>query len=301
MQKGIIFDIQKYAVHDGPGIRTAVFLKGCPLRCWWCHNPEGQESGFELIYRKTRCIGCGTCTLECPREALSLTHRGIIIEREKCVVCSRCAKTCPSEALSIVGREVGIEEVMKEIEKDRVFYDESNGGVTFSGGEPLLQPKFLETLLDKCKDGDIRTAVNTCGFASQEILDRIGDRVDMFLYDIKIMNDDKHKKYTGASNKTILGNLKRLARDGSNIIINFPIIPNINDDEENITETAKFIRSLRTVTQVNLLPYHMSAIEKYKNLNKTYKLIKTLPPTYKKLKQIRQEMEAHGLRVKVGG
>jgi pyruvate formate lyase activating enzyme len=297
----MIFDIQKYAIHDGPGIRTTVFFKGCPLRCWWCHNPEGQESGFELIYRRTRCIDCGACTLECPQQALSLTNRGISIRRGKCVACSRCSKTCPSDALSVVGREISIEEVMKEIEKDRIFYDESKGGVTFSGGEPLLQPKFLETLLGKCKDVGIHTAINTCGFASQHVFDRISNKVDLFLYDIKVMNNEKHRKYTGASNKTILENLKRLARNGSNVTVRFPIIPSINDDEENVVETAKFVSSLYTVAQINLLPYHAAAIEKYKNLDRTYKLSEVSPPSDQKMKWIKEEMEAYRLHARVGG
>jgi pyruvate formate lyase activating enzyme len=301
LKKGMVFDVEKYAIHDGPGIRTSVFFKGCPLRCRWCHNPEGQSSKLELIHRKSRCIDCGECVKNCSREALSLVGQHISVDRGKCVLCGKCSQVCPSDALSIVGKEMDAEEVMKEIEKDMIFYDESEGGVTFSGGEPLLQPDFLNSLLDKCKERGIHTTVDTCGFASYDIIDRIRGKVDLFLYDIKIMDDAKHRKYTRVSNKLILGNLKKLAQNGSSLVISFPIIPGINDDGENVTRTARFIRSLPSIEQVNLLPYHRAAIEKYKNLGKPYRLGKLLPPSNQKIESIREEMEAFGLRVRIGG
>lgn len=301
MKNGVIFDIRKYSIHDGPGIRTTVFFKGCPLRCWWCHNPEGQDVEPELVYRKSRCIGCDECSKSCQREAISLVAQSISVNREKCVPCNNCCRVCPSDALSIAGKQMSVKEILEEIEKDRTFYEESRGGVTFSGGEPLMQPDFLNALLKECKERAIHTAVNTCGFAQYEIIDRIRDKVDLFLYDIKTMDNRKHRKYTGASNEQILKNLKKLAESGSSIVISFPIIPGINDDDKNVTRTAKFISSLPNIQQVNLLPYHRAGIEKYKNLGKPYKLDKIQPPSNQRVKSVKEKMEAFGIRVGIGG
>ena len=208
---------------------------------------------------------------------------------------------CPSDALSIAGKQMTVKEILEEIEKDRTFYEESRGGVTFSGGEPLMQPDFLNALLKECKERAIHTAVNTCGFAQYEIIDRIRDKLDLFLYDIKTMDNRKHRKYTGASNEQILKNLKKLAESGSSIVISFPIIPGINDDDKNVTRTAKFISSLPNIQQVNLLPYHRAGIEKYKNLGKPYKLDKIQPPSNQRVKSVKEKMEAFGIRVGIGG
>jgi len=301
MKNGVIFDIRRYAIHDGPGIRTTVFLKGCPLRCWWCHNPEGQDIKPELVYRKNRCTGCGECLTSCQREALSLMAKSVSVDREKCVPCDNCSHVCPSDALAIAGKQVSVKEVLEEIEKDRTFYEESGGGVTFSGGEPLLQPDFLNALLHECKERAIHTVVDTCGFVQYEIIERMRDKVDLFLYDIKTMDNRKHKKYTGASNEQILKNLKALAEKGSSIVISFPIIPSINDDDENVTRTAKFISSLFNIQQVNLLPYHRAGIEKYKSLGKSYKLDKIQPPSSQRINFVKEKMEAFGMKVGVGG
>jgi len=301
MKNGVIFDIRKYAIHDGPGIRTTVFFKGCPLRCWWCHNPEGQDIEPELVYRESRCIGCGECSRSCQREAISLVAQSISVNRENCVLCGSCCRVCPSDALSIAGKQMSVKEILEEIEKDRVFYEESGGGVTFSGGEPLLQPDFLDALLNECKERAIHTTVDTCGFARYEIIDKMRDKVDLFLYDVKTMDSRKHRKYTGASNGQILRNLEKLAEGGSSIVISFPIIPSINDDDENVTRTAEFISSLPNILQVNLLPYHRAGIEKYKNLGKPYKLTKIQPPSNQRMKSVKERMEAFGLRVGVGG
>jgi pyruvate formate lyase activating enzyme len=208
---------------------------------------------------------------------------------------------CPSDALSIAGKQMSVKEILEEIEKDRTFYEESRGGVTFSGGEPLMQPDFLNALLNECKERAIHTAVNTCGFAQYEIIDRMRDKVDLFLYDIKTMDNRKHRKYTGASNEQILKNLKKLAESGSSIVISFPIIPGINDDDKNVTRTAEFISSLPNIQQVNLLPYHRAGIEKYKNLGKPYKLDKIQPPSNQRVKSVKEKMEAFGIRVGIGG
>lgn len=300
MKHGLIFDVKKYAIHDGPGIRTTVFFKGCPLHCWWCHNPEGQNPKPELVYRKSRCTICGECTEECPRQAIALQTSHIAINRNKCVTCIACSRACPSDALSIVGREANVTEIMEEIGRDRVFYDESEGGVTFSGGEPLMQPEFLNALLTECRERGIHTTIDTCGHAPAETIRQISGKADLFLYDLKTMDAKKHAKFTGASNMKILGNLTELAQHNS-IVISFPIMPGINDDDKNITETARLASSLPNIIQVNLLPYHRAGIDKYKSLGKLYRLNRIQPPSDKKVKAIKEKMEAHGLKIGIGG
>jgi len=300
IKRGTIFDIKKFAIDDGPGIRTTIFFKGCLLRCWWCHNPEGQLPAPELMYRQARCDSCGECVGICPEEAISCALKRISVNRDRCHLCRECCQVCPTGALAIVGRQMSPDEVLGEIDKDSIFYDESKGGVTVSGGEPLLQIDFLDALLKECKDRGIRTAVDTCGYASHDAIDKIIDEVDLFLYDIKTMDEKKHMKYTGVSNKLILENLKRLAEHGSSIQIRFPIIPGINDGKENVTAAAEFIASCR-IKNISLLPYHRAGIEKYKGLNRTYKLKKIQSPSDRDLHLIEEEFEIFGLKVKIGG
>lgn len=300
IQKGFVFDVKKCSVDDGPGIRTTVFLKGCPLRCWWCHNPESQSSKPELMYKLKRCIACGECIKNCPRGAISKIGQHVSIDRKLCSLCGKCARACPSEALVVVGRTVKADEILQEIDKDTLFYDESGGGVTFSGGEPLMQPTFLEALLKGCKKRNIRTALDTCGYASRETMERVEDKVDLFLYDIKTMDDRTHKKYTGVSNKLIIRNFKRLAEDGNSISVRFPVIPGINDNAKNVRKTAEFALS-QGVKQVSLLPYHRAGIEKYRSLDRTYKLENLQSPSDRKLQLIKEKLITLGLDVKMGG
>jgi pyruvate formate lyase activating enzyme len=300
IKRGVIFDIKKFAIDDGPGIRTTIFFKGCLLRCWWCHNPEGQLSTPELMYRRTRCDGCAECVPVCSEEAILCPLKRVSINRDRCNLCGKCCQVCPTGALAITGKQVSSKEVLREIDKDSIFYDESQGGVTASGGEPLLQLDFLRVLLKECKDRNIRTAVESCGYASRDAIDKISDKVDLFLYDIKTMDEKKHMKYTGVSNRPILENLRRLAENGSNIQIRFPIIPGINDDKENVTETAEFAASCR-IQNISLLPYHRAGIEKYKSLSRAYKLKKVQTPSERDLNLIKEELETFGLKVKIGG
>lgn len=299
-KKGIVFDIKKYATDDGPGIRTTIFFKGCPLRCWWCHNPEGQEQKPELMYKRKRCIRCGECVNICPRGAIALGPKQVSINRKLCDVCGRCSKECPTGALTIIGKEMSLVEVSKEIEKDMIFYKESGGGITVSGGEPLFQVDFLNAVLEDCREKDISTAVDTSGYALPSALEKIGDKVDLFLFDVKVMDDKTHKKYTGVSNKLILANLKRLVENGSDILIRLPIIPGINDGGDNVSKTAQFALSMG-IENLSLLPYHRAGIEKYKSLNRPYKLMKTQAPSDQNLRLIKERFETFGLKVKIGG
>ncbi len=302
MVKGLIFDIKRYAIHDGPGIRTTVFFKGCPLRCPWCHNPEGQESAPEIMVKSARCAkDCQECISHCPQNAISKDGGVILVDPSKCDFCAKCRKVCVYEAIDIIGREVYVQDVVAEMEKDRIFFDESGGGISLSGGEPLMQPEFLETLLKEFKKKKIRTTVDTCGYAPFEDLDRIRESVDLFLYDIKIMDDRKHKEHTGMSNQLIIENLKKLSKKGANIAIRIPIIPGINDDEENIQSITKFLLSLNNIKRINLLPFHRGGIEKYKRLGKKIKARTIQPPSSEKIEKVKKMLEDSGFLVRTGG
>ncbi|MEA1994369.1 MAG: glycyl-radical enzyme activating protein [Euryarchaeota archaeon] len=299
MCPGMIFDIKKFAVHDGPGIRTTVFFKGCPLSCWWCHNPEGISSSNEIFYHGIKCINCGKCIQICPEEAVIEENDGISILRKKCTSCGLCGEVCPSGALQVVGRKVTVEEIMKEIRGSVIYYDSSNGGVTFSGGEPLMQPTFLKTLLKRCKEEEIHTTLDTAGYASPEAFNSITDDVDLFLYDLKLLNSEQHLKYTGVSNKPIIKNLKRLIEKNSDLIIRFPVIPTITDTEKNIEQLVELVSSLR-IHRIDLLPFH-DIREKYERLGKEYRMESTQSPSNETLKKIREKLESNGIKVKIGG
>jgi len=298
---GLIFDIRKYSVHDGPGIRTTVFFKGCPLHCLWCHNPEGQSMTPELMVRTGRCLkDCSECLLACEETALIKVADLPVLDKSRCTACGKCAEACPTLAVEVVGRRMDISEVMAAIDKDKIFMDESGGGVTFSGGEPLAHPDFLSELLSQCKRKGIHTAVDTCGFAPAEALDKIVDQVDLFLYDLKLMDEERHKKYTGQSSAIILENLSRLAHKEKKIIIRLPLVSGVNDDEANLSEMAGFLRSLKTVTEISLLPFHRMGKEKYKGLQKQNASEHLNPPSRERLEKIKSGLESHGFSVRVG-
>ncbi|WP_432667622.1 glycyl-radical enzyme activating protein [Wukongibacter baidiensis] len=300
MTQGTIFNIQKYSIHDGPGIRTTVFLKGCPLTCWWCHNPESQRVKQEIVFWQNKCIACGDCEKVCPVGAVKFDEKGFNLDRSKCILCGKCAEVCPSEAIELIGKRITLDEAMKEIEKDMVFYEESGGGVTFSGGEPMLQIDFLDRILTASKQKGIHTAVDTSGYGPWENFERIMDKVDLFLFDIKHMDDEKHKKYVGVSNESILKNLRKLAQNGNKIWIRIPIIPGINDDDLNIKMTSDYISSLN-IEEVFILPYHRIAMDKYRRLNMEYKVPDIREPMDEEMKIIDQKFKDNGIIVKIGG
>lgn len=300
MEKGIIFNIQKFSVHDGPGIRTTVFFKGCPLNCLWCHNPESQNMNPEVMYYSRRCVGCGACASKCPNSALSIKDNLIVSDIKSCTACGLCVKLCPSNAREIAGYSACTEYVMDEIRKDLIFYEESGGGVTFSGGEPLMQYKFLSELLCMCRQEGIDTALDTSGYAPWQVLERISSNVNLFLYDIKLMDDEKHKRYTGVSNEIILENIKKLSSLGSRIFARIPIVPGINDDKENISLAGSFLSGLN-IEQVNLLPYHNISADKYSRLSREYEL-KDLPvPSEELILNAASILKSFGLKIKIGG
>lgn len=295
---GIVFDVKKFAVHDGPGIRTTVFFKGCPLRCHWCHNPESQAREPEMTFRANRCIRCEACRAACARGAISWNGDLPATARARCTLCGDCVAVCYAGAREIVGREMTVAQVMAEIERDVPFYDQSGGGVTFSGGEPLAQPDFLRALLRACQEKEIHTAVDTCGFAAWETVDSVREQVDLFLYDLKLMDDARHQQFTGVSNGLILRNLQALAGRGHDIVVRLPVIPGINDDAENVRQIGTFVAALPHLQRVELLPYHHTAAVKYEQLNKSYELSALRPPSNERMAEIAHILRGCGLPVK---
>ncbi|MBW2409036.1 MAG: glycyl-radical enzyme activating protein [Deltaproteobacteria bacterium] len=301
MTEGVIFDIKKYAIHDGPGIRTTVFFKGCPLACRWCHNPEGISVASHRIYRQERCVGCGECIQLCPQNVISQTADGIVSDAAKCDLCQTCAEQCPAGAVEFVGRRVTVAEVVRQIEKDTAFYDQSGGGITLSGGEPLMQPEFLLDLLDACRNLDFHCTVDTTGYTASELLLKVAQKTDLFLYDLKLMDAAKHQNFTGVSNQLILNNLKLLCENKARIQVRIPVIPGINNDADNINRTADFLAALPGVENITILPFHNSARGKYGRLGMECMSSHMESPSEEHLKTIAGWLEQSGLQVKIGG
>jgi pyruvate formate lyase activating enzyme len=306
MVSGTIFDIRRFSIHDGPGIRTTVFFKGCPLSCWWCHNPESQGSQPEVMLREQRCIRCGSCIEACAEGAISDRSNGsgpqpVVTDRNLCTRCGSCVEVCPVEAREIAGKALTVDQVMAEIERDITFFDESSGGVTFSGGEPLMQPQFLMELLRACRGIDVHTVLDTSGYTSWKMLSQIAPLVDLFLYDIKCIDSEKHRRFTGVPNDLILSNLEGLAQAGSALILRLPVIPGLNDDEANIRDVGKLASRLPGIRRVDLLPYHAAAVGKYERLGMRYALVDTPTPGEEEMNRLAGMLREYGLLVKIGG
>ena len=299
--KGLVFDIKKYAIHDGPGIRTTVFFKGCPLECQWCHNPESWRPYAEHGFRKGRCVGCLQCVETCPEQAISIIDNRPVTEMSKCRLCGRCVETCMACAREIIGREMTVGEIMTEIEQDVIFYDQSGGGVTFSGGEPLMQPEFLLAILNQCKRQRIHTVVDTSCYAESKIVEMVGERADMFLCDIKHMDTEIHERFTGVGNNLILDNIRLLSEAGKEIIIRIPVIPGFNDEKANIEATGKFTASLPGVIRVDILPFNRGGKEKSARLTAQSEHLQVETPNEEQMNSIAKNLSKYGFEVKIGG
>jgi len=296
MASGTIFDIKKYSINDGPGIRTTVFFSGCPLSCWWCHNPESQSLTPEFLYRPSRCLLCGACAEVCPEGAIHL-NGSVVTDREKCTACQTCVSACYAGARQFSGYKATVSEVMAQVKREIPFYDESGGGVTFSGGEPLMQPTFLSALLTACRREEIHTTVDTSGFANWNVFEQIRGDVDLFLYDLKHMDSVRHREVTGVPNEVILDNLRALSERGHKVVVRVPLIPGINDDEENLAASGRFLASLPKLEGVELMGYHDIAQAKYEALGWDYKLPDTRPPTEEAMSHAAEVLRSYKLQV----
>jgi len=297
--EGVLFNIQRYSLHDGPGIRTIPFFKGCPLSCKWCSNPESHRPQPELIYKKNDCIHCGKCIDVCKHKALSSHHR-FFVDRERCTQCGECVDVCPTGALEMKGKRMTVGQVMLELKKEENLFRRSGGGITLSGGEPLAQPEFAKDLLKACKEKGWHTAIETTGYTSKDVVENIFPWVDLALTDIKAISPHVHKENTGVDNKIILENLIRISFI-TKLIVRVPIIPNVNDNPEEIKAIGEFAKLLSGVDTIHLLPYHNYGENKYIMLGKEYPMRETEPNKEEKLNLLKDVIESLGFHCHIGG
>lgn len=302
-RKARIFNVQKYSIYDGPGVRTLIFFKGCPLRCKWCSNPEGLERKYQVMYQEDLCIHCGSCISVCP-----VRIHGYVDDRHKvnrtidCVGCRKCETVCPKQVLSIVGSDKTISEVLDIIQQDALFYHSSGGGVTLGGGEVTAQPEFATQLLTECQRLGIHTAIETSGYAKQESLLMMAQFIDLFLFDIKHIDSERHYELTGVRNERILENLTELIRRGYNVKVRMPLIRGLNDSKETIGKTMEFLKAFKGYKNfqgVDLLPYHKLGINKYKQLDMNYPITEDLSFAEAELNQIEEFIKGYDLQVEV--
>ena len=296
--QGSILTVKKFEIHDGDGLRSTLFLKGCPLRCRWCHNPEGISPQPQLAYYAPKCIGCGSCTTACPAGCHLMEGTIHRLDRRRCTACGACAEVCPKGALTLFGRRVTVEDILPELLADRAFYDATGGGVTLSGGEPLMQASFCRELLERLKKEDIRTAVDTCGYASRQAVEAVMPYTDVFLYDLKAVDEEVHKRCTGVSNRPILENLRYINSRGKNVEIRIPYVPGMNDGE--IERMGEFLQDLSAVRCVKVLPYHGFAASKYEALGMENPLPRTESPGDEVLAQAVARLRSFGLNAVSG-
>ncbi len=322
--KGYVFDIQRYSIHDGPGIRTTVFLKGCPLTCPWCSNPESQNPYPEIAYFESRCVGCGECAASCPQSAISMIPCSSEddgekirphIDRTQCNVCGECVRSCRNNALQICGMHLSVEEILSEVLQDLPFYKRSGGGMTLSGGEPSFQIGFAKKLLTAARDAGIHTAIETSGIQAPEIFEDFCNGVEIILYDIKLIDRRDHQKILGLPNDLILRNLRNLIERRRPVIVRIPIIPEYTDSEKNIRGIARFLSSFSghrqtvsaseggegRVQRVDLIAYHRLGAHKYRSLGRDYELSKQVPPDQEQMEKFVDIVSDFGLPVQVGG
>ena len=300
----LIFDIKRYAINDGPGIRTTIFLKGCPLRCVWCHNPESWSPQPQKLYKKTKCIGCRSCVEVCPQQALELTPEGIRPTQNACILCGKCTEECPTTALEMCGKEWSMEALMAEIEKERPIMEDSGGGVTLCGGEPLMHPAFTLEILHELGQRGFHRTVDTTLYASQDTVAKVAAACELFLVDLKLMDSEKHRQYTGVPNEVILQNIRYLAESGKDFFIRIPLIEGVNADDENMEATAAFLETLPWQRRtVNLLPYHDVGKDKHRRMWSSYNTqgFQMAEPSEETLEHCKTLLETHGLHVIIGG
>ncbi len=302
---GRYFHIQRYSIHDGPGIRTTVFLQGCPLSCPWCHNPESRPPEPQVRVIEARCIRCGECAEACPvvRSMGSDRPRTLPLRLPpgRCTACGRCVDACPSQARLPTGRPIEVSELIAGVERDLPFYEESGGGVTFSGGEPLLQPAFLLECLIACRARGIPTAVDTSGYAPREAILDVAAQTDLFLFDLKVLDAERHRSWTGVPVEAIIGNLRALDEKGVAVWLRVPVVPGWNDRPGDLEAIGGLAAGLRGIRRIHLLPYHRMAAEKYRSIGRSYPLADMKPPPLEKLEQMAMRLSSFGLDVHVGG
>ena len=303
MTLGTVFDIQTYSLHDGPGIRTLVFLKGCPLTCVWCQNPESQRRQPEILLYAEKCTGCEKCVSVCPHKAIQMIDGKSRTIRTLCKGCGKCSTVCPNEARIVAGRTMTSEEVFREVKKDEIFYKNSGGGVTLSGGEPLAQAEFSTSILQLCKKAGLHTAIETSGMADWETFKEVLKYTDLVLYDLKQIDTLVHQKCTGVANDLILENVKRIRKElGITVVARIPVVPGYNADPKNIEATAKFIATeIGRDTKVNILAYHRLGETKYERLEKEDRGTSITPPSGEQMAELQKIMQAFGLTVSIGG
>ncbi|MDD4516656.1 glycyl-radical enzyme activating protein [Massilibacteroides sp.] len=300
----LIFDIKRYAINDGPGIRITIFMKGCPLSCVWCHNPEGIRVSPEKLYTKKKCIGCKSCVDACPHQALMLTPDGIVTNEELCTLCGKCVDVCPTKAMEMSGTNYSVDQLMQEIVKETAFMDQSSGGVTFCGGEPLMHPDMLLDLLYRCGEEGIHRVVDTTLYAKPEVVNKVLDNCEMFLIDLKHMDSEKHRQFCGVPNERILSNIKMISEGGADFFIRIPLIEGVNADEENIKRSAEFLSSISWERKtVNLLPYHDIGKNKHEKLGTLYnrRAISMSTPSEEIQERTISIFKEYGIHALIGG
>lgn len=296
---GIVFNTMRFSIHDGPGIRTTVFLKGCPLRCGWCHNPESQDFQPHLMLFAERCRLCGDCVAACPRHGIGDPAEGLKIP-EECDACGSCAEACVAGARELAGCRTTVAELMDELRRDVVFFDESGGGVTISGGEPLAQPEFTRGLLTACRELGIHSVLDTSGFASPDVFASVSALADLVLYDLKAMDSATHARFTGVPNEMILANLRALAATGKPVIVRFPLIPEVNGSPGELEALASFVRSCG-LARIDVAPYHRIGAGKVARLGGHPSARVFTEPTAKSINEAAEVLRREGLNVRIGG